>query len=357
MYRYKSYAFGLIASLGLATLLTGCSKEEAPVPEPDSRPAKLMTVSVGTKESSRTFPATVQAGDKAILAFRVPGQLQNVLVFSGDIVKKGDVLAELNPDEYTLMEREAEAQFELANVQFRRMEKLRKDRVVSEQDFDEAKANYNSKKASLNQASANLGYTKLIAPYDGTISYINSENFEYVSASEAVMNIQSTKVLKIIFQMPDHLLSRLSRARTSGAETENKLAQVTFDAFPNKSYTVEFLEIDTESDSKTASYKVTMVMDSPEELSVLPGMSGQVEVLFPKEGASLIPKSAIIDESGSQFVWRVNSESLTEKVAITLDERGRVASGLSDGDRVIVSGVGGTEAGMKIREWIKEEGL
>lgn len=357
MYRYKPYAFGLIASLGLATLLAGCSKEEAPVPEPDSRPAKLMSVSVGLKESYRNFPATVQAGDKAVLAFRVPGQIQNIFVYSGEMVKQGDVLAELNPDEYTLLEKEAQARFELANVQYRRMEKLRKDRVVSEQDFDESQANYNSQKASLNQASANLGYTKLIAPYDGTISYINSENFEFVAASQAVMNIQTTELLKVTFQLPDHLLLRISNAKPGSTEPPSNMAEVTFDAFPERSYPLTFFEIDTESDAKTASYKVTMIMDSPEEIAILPGMSGQVKVLFPQAGASRIPASAIMSESDNQYVWRINSESLAEKVVITLDERGRVASGLEDGDKIIVSGVDGTQEGMKIREWIKEQGL
>lgn len=357
MYRFKSVGLGILASLGMVTLLSGCSKEEAPVPEPESRPAKLMSVSVGTKESSRTFPAQVGAGDKAILAFRVPGQLQNIFVASGQDVKQGELLAELNPDEYSLMEKEAQAQFELANVQYTRMQKLRKDRVVSEQDYDQAKANYNSMKASLNQATANLNYTKLIAPYDGTISLINSENFEFVAASQAVMNIQTTRELKITFQLPDHLLFRLSSGKSNRSEAPDNPARVTFDAYPGQSYPVRFLEIDTESDAKTASYKITMIMDSPEEIGVLPGMSGQVDVVFPQEGASLIPKNAIFEESGNQYVWRVSGDGLTEKVAITLDERGRIASGLADGEKIIVSGVNGTEAGMKVREWVKEEGL
>ncbi|MDG3086339.1 efflux RND transporter periplasmic adaptor subunit [Vibrio hannami] len=357
MYRYKSYAIGLVASLGIATMLSGCSKEEAPVPEPESRPAKLMPVSVGVKESTRQFPAIVQAGDKAVLTFRVPGQLQNVFVFSGDIVKRGDVLAELNPDEYTLLEREAQAQFELANVQYTRMKKLRKDRVVSEQDYDQALANFNSKKASLSQATANLGYTKLIAPYDGTISYINSENFEFVAASQAVMNIQSTTTLKVTFQLPDHLLQRISSSRAGGNEVPGNLAEVVFDAFPEKSYPLTFFEIDTEADAKTASYKVTMILDMPEDAGVLPGMSGQVTVYFPQTSATRIPDSAVINDSGSEYVWRINDESLAEKVAVTLDEGGRIVSGLDDGDKIIVSGVSGTEEGMKIREWIKEGGL
>ncbi|MEF1263076.1 efflux RND transporter periplasmic adaptor subunit, partial [Vibrio harveyi] len=151
-----------------------------PVPEPESRPAKLFTVSVGNAQFERHFPATTEAGDRAVLAFRVPGLLQSIEVNAGQMVNKGDVLAVLNPDEYSLLEKQARANYTLADVQYERSKKLRKEQVVSEQDFDAAKANHNSAKAQWNQAKANLRYTKLVAPYDGTISYLPAENHEYV---------------------------------------------------------------------------------------------------------------------------------------------------------------------------------
>ncbi|MFA0026825.1 biotin/lipoyl-binding protein, partial [Vibrio sp. 10N.261.49.A5] len=100
----------------------------------------LFTVSVGSNAFERSFPATTEAGDKAVLAFRVPGLLQTIDVTSGQQVSKGEGLATLNPDEYQLLEKQARANFKLADVQYQRSIKLRKDRVVSEQDFDQAKA-------------------------------------------------------------------------------------------------------------------------------------------------------------------------------------------------------------------------
>ncbi|GAK87952.1 probable Co/Zn/Cd efflux system membrane fusion protein [Vibrio ponticus] len=97
---------------------------------------------------------------------------------------KGQVLATLNPDQYELLAQQAQAQYQLADVQYQRNKKLRQDKVVSEQDFDQAKANRNSAKATLDQANANLRYTKLVAPYDGTISLIPAENHEYIEAKK-----------------------------------------------------------------------------------------------------------------------------------------------------------------------------
>ncbi len=80
------------------------------------------------------------------------------------MVNKGDVLAVLNPDEYSLLEKQARANYTLADVQYERSKKLRKEQVVSEQDFDAAKANHNSTKAQWNQAKANLRYTETCCP-------------------------------------------------------------------------------------------------------------------------------------------------------------------------------------------------
>ncbi|MGR5286209.1 efflux RND transporter periplasmic adaptor subunit [Vibrio maritimus] len=331
-------------------LLSGCGKEPPPVPEPESRPAKLFSVAVGNSQFERTFPATSEAGDKAVLAFRVPGQLEEIAVRSGQRVTKGDFLAGLNPDEYQQLEKQAQANFRLADVQYQRALKLRKEQVVSEQDFDQAKANMNSARANWSQAKANLSYTRLLAPYDGTISIIPADNYEYIQAKEGVMNIQSNQLLKVNFQLPDTLLNRFQ----GGAEVE---ATMTFDAHPSSSYELTFQEIDTEADPKTGSYKVTMVMERPSDVGILPGMAGQVLVVAKSSAATVIPTSALFMEGEKQCVWRVNEQGIVEKVAVELNDKRQVISGLNNGDQIVISGVQGIDAGIKVREWIKERGL
>ncbi|MGI2935438.1 efflux RND transporter periplasmic adaptor subunit [Vibrio diabolicus] len=340
----------LLIPVAISAVLSGCGKELPPVPEPESRPAKLFTVSVGNAQFERHFPATTEAGDKAVLTFRVPGLLQTIEVNEGQVVSKGEVLASLNPDEYSLLEQQARANFALADVQYKRYQKLRKDQVVSEQDFDEAKANHNSAKAQWNQAKANLRYTKLVAPYDGTISYIPAENHEYVAAKEGVMNIQSNQLLKVIFQVPDYLLNRY----TQGSDVS---ARMVFDAFPEQSFDLTFQEIDTEADPKTGSYKVTMVMERPSEIGLLPGMSGNAYLLSKNAGATKIPNSALLEENGKTYVWRVDEQGIVSKAAIDMNDKNQVLAGLNDGDQIIISGVSVIEPGIKVRAWIKERGL
>ncbi|MDF4787217.1 biotin/lipoyl-binding protein, partial [Vibrio parahaemolyticus] len=113
----------LLIPIAISAVLSGCGNELPPVPEPESRPAKLFTVSVGNAQFERHFPATTEAGDRAVLTFRVPGLLQTIEVNEGQVVSKGDVLASLNPDEYSLLEQQARANFLLADVQYKRYQK------------------------------------------------------------------------------------------------------------------------------------------------------------------------------------------------------------------------------------------
>ncbi|GLR74290.1 efflux RND transporter periplasmic adaptor subunit [Aliivibrio sifiae] len=338
-----------IAAVLSSVLLTGCDTKAPEIAEPESRPAKIMTVSVGEHETSRLFPAQAEAGDKAVLAFRVPGQLNSLDVHAGQVVTKGQLLATINPDEYRLIQKQAQAQYRLIDVQYQRVKKLRKDKVVSEQDYDTAVANRKTAKATLDQASANLSYTKLSAPYDGTISLLPTENFEYVNAKQSIMHIQTNDILYVAFQLPDYLLQRFSFSEVS--------ASVSFDSFPNSTFPLEFEEIDTEADSKTSSYTVKMSMPRPKDLGILPGMSGQVKVTIPKGGSEKLPLSAIEQDGDMTYVWRVSDDGTVEKVAIELNDKRQVTSGLNDSDRIVSSGISGLEEGVKVRKWVKERGL
>ncbi len=338
-----------IAAVLSSVLLTGCDTKAPEIAEPESRPAKIMTVSVGEHETSRLFPAQAEAGDKAVLAFRVPGQLNSLDVHAGQVVTKGQLLATINPDEYRLIQKQAQAQYRLIDVQYQRVKKLRKDKVVSEQDYDTAVANRKTAKATLDQASANLSYTKLSAPYDGTISLLPTENFEYVNAKQSIMHIQTNDILYVAFQLPDYLLQRFSFSEVS--------ASVSFDSFPNSTFPLEFEEIDTEADSKTSSYTVKMSMPRPKDLGILPGMSGQVKVTIPKGGSEKLPLSGIEQDGDMTYVWRVSDDGTVEKVAIELNDKRQVTSGLNDSDRIVSSGISGLEEGVKVRKWVKERGL
>lgn len=348
---------GILVTTAVAVLfLYGCSEKTDTLPEPDSRPVKLQAVSVGNKASYRTFPGVVEAGDKAVLAFRVSGKLSSVDVRPGDKVIQGQKLASLNQDKFLLQVEQAQANYELASVQFKRDAKLRKTNVVSEIAYDTAKAQLNQAKATLSKQQSNLGYATLLAPYPGTLSLLLSENYEYVMAKQPVMHIQRAGLINVTFQLPEQMLARFQGGDDHQPSVDRQ-PSVIFDTIPDKVYPAQFKEIDTEADATTSSYKVTLFMERPEGKNILPGMAGTVRITLPKDDSEAIPERAIISEAGARFVWHVDEAGFVHKRQVELDPENRVIRGLDDGDNIAISGVKELEEGQKVRAWIKERGL
>ncbi|SQD77029.1 efflux RND transporter periplasmic adaptor subunit [Moritella yayanosii] len=342
---------GIIATTVVAgLLLSGCSEKQVVIPEPDSRPVKLQTVDVGIKDTFRTFPGIVEADDKAVLGFRVSGVLSSMDVRPGENVVKGQTLASLNQDEFLLQVEQAQANYELASVQFKRDAKLRKTNVVSELAYDISKAKRNQAQATLSKQESNLGYATLVAPYDGTLSLSLKENYEYVMAKEPVVHIQRAGIINVTFQLPEQLLARFNNEYS-------RRPTVIFDTLPGEEFPAQFKEIDIEANPTNSSYKVTLFMDRPEGKNILPGMAGAVRIALPKGSAGAISSQALMRKGDSIFVWQVDDQGIVHKREIELDEKGRVTKGLNDGDNIAISGVSELREGQKVRSWVKERGL
>lgn len=342
---------GILATAVITSLLlAGCSEEKVASPEPDSRPVKLQVVDVGIKDTFRTFPGVVEADDKAVLAFRVSGIISSMDANPGDIVVKGQKLASLNQDEFLLQVEQAQANYELALVQFKRDAKLRKSNAVSELAFDTSKAKRNQAQATLSKQQSNLGYATLVAPYDGTLSLSLKESHEYAMAKEPVMHIQRAGIINITFQLPEQLLPRFDY-KYSHQPT------VIFDTIPGEEFPAEFKEIDTEANATNSSYKVTLYMDRPEGKNILPGMAGSVSIGLPKGNVGAIAPQALMQQGDATYVWQVDDQGIVHKQQIELDEKGRVTKGLNDGDNIAISGVNQLREGQKVRSWVKERGL
>lgn len=126
--------------LGGTILLAGCEK---PAVEPRTIVAPVSVAEVRMAESAPqlTFPAVAAAADKSSLSFRVQGEVSFIAVRPGDQVKKGQLLARLDPIDYKLEVDDAQAKFNVADSQYRRSAKLVKQGFLPQSQFDELKLN------------------------------------------------------------------------------------------------------------------------------------------------------------------------------------------------------------------------
>ncbi len=352
----------------LLLLLPGCGKE--PIAEKEIiRPVRVMKVNDIGGMKQRTFPGIAKATQEVELSFRVFGPLITLPVNIGDEVKQGDVVARIDPRDYEVNLRNVQGQLNEARAITRRAEAdykrvksvFEKDPgAISEtavdnalQNRDSARANVDALSASVAAAKDQLDYTYLKAPFDGVVVTKYVENFEDVGQKQPIMRIVDDTHIEMIINLPEDLISLASRVKT---------VNVVFDPFPERTLIATVKEIGTEASAKTRTYPVTLIMDQPEDIKILPGMAGKTKGADIKGIEELnlagleVPLSALFTsgESRDTYVWIINDQSNTvsKRKVITdrLTDHGQiVAEGLEPGELIATAGVHYLKEGQKIK--------
>ena len=337
------------------TCLIFISACEEPVQEyvASSRPVKTIVIGDGSIGNTRTFPAVVDAIQKADISFRVSGKVQKILVKEGDEVKKGQVLAELDPIDFNIRLKDRKASYDTAKANFDRAKELVDKGAISRVDHDEIRAKYHTAKANLDEAEQDMLYTKLKANFGGIIAKRHVEKFEEVILSQPVFSLEDVSALKIKIDVPENLMIIV---KTNRGKTRSLLA--VFDNISGQEFPLSFIESTTKADPNTKTFKVTLKMDNPEGYNVLPGMTATVLAeLFPDESKSdstvTLPISAVISNDEKQAtVWVVDEKTMTVKSqqvkpGIMVGDAMQV-DGLNPGDRVVVAGASFLRNDMKV---------
>lgn len=339
-----------------AALMAGCSTESKEATIPVIRPVKLLDIADLNATSIRTFPAKVAATKQADLAFRLPGHLIEFYLVEGQRVKKGELLAKLDDRDArnTLLNREAD--HELATADFKRKGELLRRELISQADYDLAKAQLKSATAALATARDQLSYTLLQAPYDGTVAKISIDNFQMVQANQSILVLQKDRDIDVVIQVPESLAINVTQFN------HNAITQpsVSFSAQPGKHYPVHLKEYATQVTPGTQSYEVVFTLPQPSENRVLPGMSAEltldVSAAQSQTKSTVIPASAIMkrDVDGLNIVWLYSERSGTvTPQPVTLGEvrtQGiEVTEGISKGDRVVVAGIQYLSDGQQVK--------
>lgn len=341
---------------------SGCSQEQAAETEEVSRPVKLVAVRDMAGPRVRQFPAVVEATEDAALTFRVSGQLVELLVRPGQEVQQGQLLAQLDPSDFEVRLQQAQANYELSKSQFERAQQLRSQNLISLSQFDEAQAQMRVAEANLVAANNNLKYTKLTAPFNGSVARLYVENFENVVAKQTILDLQLRSAVDVVIQVPEDFIARAKK----GVDYK---PEVRFDSYPQYRYQVDIKEWDTKADPSTGSYRVAFTMPTPQEFNVLSGMTATVimditQVTNIEFGTLVVPNEAVFNDPKDptkRLVWTIDEQSRTTQREVELGEltsEGFVVNkGLALGEKVIAAGVYQIQPGTLVHEWNRERGL
>jgi len=355
-FKNSSPYIGLLVIWTLFVVLSGCSKSDQVETGVDSgRPVKTVVIQSIGLENTREFPGTVWAAQKADMAFRVSGKLNELPVREGDQVERGQVIATLDDTDFKIALGDSQASFTKAAADFKRAIKLLPDGHISRSDYDKLEAQHKTAMANLALSRQNLAYTTLEAPFPGTVAKRFVENHEEVNAKQKIVLLQDNSSLDISIDVPESLMIMIDRDKKDSGE--RRKVHAIFNAIKDRVFPLTFKEVVTNADIDTQTFKVTFTMIPPAGFSILPGMKATVIAdssgLEDNAEATLLPVSAVVADIDKQsIVWLVNEENMTVNPIVvqagSMQRDSIEISGLKAGDRVVVTGVPFLRKGMKV---------
>jgi RND family efflux transporter MFP subunit len=345
---------------GFACLVQGCSEEQAEQPV---RPVRVVTVGDVGVLTGRALPGQSEAFQEVDLSFRVSGPVIERPASRGDQVKQGDLLARIDPRDFEVRVRNLQADLattkadlEFANIQYKRVSELLTRDAANQKEVDESKAKRDaaagrtdSVQAQLEHAQDELSYTELRAPYDGVIAEAYVDAFTTVQQQQSILRFLDTSSVKFTVDIPEQSISNIPYV------TE---ITVTFDAFPDTPVPGTIKEVAPQASSRTRTYPVTLVLDPPEGVTILPGMTGEARgrAVLPDDiqTAGLeIPATAILEGSdGKHYVWLINEGNTVAQHEVQvgpLTARGIRVNGLEPGKVIATAGVHYLKEGQLVR--------
>lgn len=321
---------------------------------------KTLVISQTPQIQRRTFSGKVQSGDRVDLAFEVTGQLIEFGAKEGDLVKKGQILAKLNPRDYQNTLDQEKSRLKEISAQFARAQELIKRNVISQADYDKIKSDYDIAKNRVDTASKSLDDTLLKAPFEGQIGKKFVQNFQNIQAKQPIISLQNEKNLEIVIDVPERVVPN---AQASGI-IYNFYA--VFEALPNEKIPLTLKSYGTQTDPLILTYPVTFSFPASlpallkSKLNVLPGMLATVFVEYPSsvdlaQHPIQIPMSAIfVDENKNQHVWVIDQETMIVhlrpiKASNLSEENMHALDGLKEGEMIVIAGANSLREGMKVQ--------
>jgi multidrug efflux system membrane fusion protein len=349
----------IIRLLFLASLVLyiGCKeKEEAKVEQ--IRPVKAIQVKTAADLLSKGLSAVSAEHREVNLSFRVGGPLIKLNVEIGQAVKKGQLVAEIDPRDYRVALIGDEGRMNQAKAEEQRYKNLYKKGSISKNEYDIKLANYLESKGEYENTVNALVDTKIYAPFDGFFGEKLVENFQEVAPSETIATLLDLSKIEIHTHLPENLAIFYPQFKSY---------QVVFDAYPTKQFSARLKEIGITPDP--AGYPISLYLDYEKEdakdYTIAPGLTCGVDIILTNdEGITsyIVPLSAVFegDKPDNPAVWVMDKSTNTvTKRNVTVgslvsNSSIEIKGGLQSGEWIVTAGVHKLTEGQKVKSLMEK---
>jgi membrane fusion protein (multidrug efflux system) len=328
----------------IAALSGGCGKRGAGGP-PGGYATQVVAVKAAREpivEQLRVV-GTVLANETVDLKPEIDGRVVAIHFEEGQRVQAGQLLVELNAGQTEAMLSEAEANQRLAQSKWDRAQELLKNRTMSNQEADEARAQYDMAGAKVSQMREHLRDLKIAAPFGGLIGSRRISPGQVVSKETVIATLSDTDPVKVEGNVPERYLA-LAR---EGAKFQLSIA-----AFPSERFDGEVYFVAPQLDAVNRTALIKAKVPNP-DLRLKPGMFASAELaLRVKDDAIVIPEASLMPQGERFAVIVVDSEMTAQmrpvKPGIRSAGRVEILEGVKEGESVVVEGWQKTRPGGKV---------
>jgi len=308
---------------------------------------KTDTVKVYSSGKNGVFPGRTKAGEDINLSFRIAGPIENIYVSPGNYVKKGELLAQIDPRDYKIQLAATQAEYNKIKNEAERVIALYEKKSVTENDYYKAVYGLEQITAKYQAHKNALADTKLLAPYNGYIQKTYFSAKETVGAGMPIISMINTQSMEVEINIPSN-----DYIKKEDFESFSCIS----DLYPQNEYPMELSGINRKANLNQL-YTVYLTLKTPKGYPPLnPGMTVTVKVHYKNTTHTryTVPINALISAQTGNTVWIFNERDSTiskrEIETDGIDKKGNtiVIKGIEPGQIVVSAGANSLKEGQKV---------
>ncbi len=275
---------------------------------------------------------SLSANQGIVLKAETSGRISAIYFHSGDKVKAGDPLLQLNPAILKAQLDAAVAQTQLSHADYQRGVTLYNKKVLAKADLDKLAASYQANLAKQAEMQAVFDQTLIRAPFSGRLGLRLVNQGDFIDPSKAIVNLEAIDPLRVDFNIP---------GTQAGQVAIGSQVLIHSDAYPDKVFVAKVYALDSHIDSATRSFAIRASLDNSQG-QLLPGAFVDVSIQIGQaQTLAIVPETAVnVDQNGS-FVYRIiDHKAIKTPVTIRFHQDGKIglSTGLHAGDTIISVG-------------------
>ncbi|MEY4387127.1 MAG: hypothetical protein RLY20_2410 [Verrucomicrobiota bacterium] len=322
-------------------MLSGCHRlpEAKLAPELPAAKVSVQTIESRKRIATEEVVGTVRAKLRAVIEAKVSGKVEQMLVVPGQRVKAGELLAGIDALEVRARYDQAVAVRQQADADLKRLASLFEQKILSQAEYDGAQAKARVATAAVAEAETMLGYTKVVAPFAGTITRKNADVGDLASPGKSLLEMEDSRALRLEADVPEAVVGKVSlndkltvRISALESELEGVVSEISPAADPG---------------SRTFLVK----LDLPDVAGLRAGQFGRVAMPVGETSALRVPASAVVQRGQMEIVFVVSGGKAQLRLIKTgkrIGDEVELVSGISAGEKVVVEGATGLADGQPL---------